>query len=38
MLYHDTPLIPAQALARAAGVRLEEQPSPRALAFIAVGN
>jgi hypothetical protein len=38
MLYHDTPLIPAQALARAAGARLDEQPSPRALHFVSVGN
>ena len=38
MLYHDTPLIPAQALARAAGARLEDQPLPRALHFTSLGN
>jgi len=38
MLYHDTPLIPAGALARAAGARLDEQPSPRTLHFVSLGN
>jgi hypothetical protein len=37
VLYHDTPLVPAQALARAAGARLDEQVSPRAFHFVSVG-
>jgi len=33
MLYHDTPLVPAWALARAAGAMLTEHSSPRAFHF-----
>jgi peptidoglycan/xylan/chitin deacetylase (PgdA/CDA1 family) len=36
VLYHDTPLVPAQALARAAGARLDEQASPRSFGFVSL--